>query len=167
MGKKTPEERIKEIAKEVTEVAQPYIKDIKSKAEPVMDDMISKAGPMVDDVRNMAKPYIEDIREKAEPVIDKVIERTAPATKMATDACKTAMDSISLQAARANYKEDIFVQYNDHEIRTTDIAEKAKLDYINRGNKASDIKEIQIYIKPSDNAAYYVVNHSETGRIEF
>ena len=32
--------------------------------------------------------------------------------------------------------------------------------------KVKDIKEIQVYIKPAENAVYYVVNSTETGKLE-
>ena len=152
MGNKTPEERIRELAREVSDVAQPYIE----KAQPVVDDVVSKA-----------QPVIEDVKSKAQPVIDMVKEKATPAAKRASEVAKNARDNIKSQAARLSCNEEVFVQYADHEIRTTDIIAKAKMDYIGKGNKLSDIHEIQVYIKPSDKAAYYVVNHSETGKVEF
>ena len=169
-----PEDTLKKIAKDVTDAAQPYIdkvepmvQDLKNKAVPMMDDLKNKAVPVFDDLKNTAVPVAQDLLDKAEPVLNIVKEKTAPVTKRATKAAKTVGDGISQRAAKVNCKEEIYVQYSQHEVRTSDIMDRAKDDYISKGNKLSDIKEIQVYIKPADKAAYYVVNHSETGKIEF
>lgn len=151
MDRKT-EDKLKKLAKDVTDAAQPYI---------------DKVEPMVDDIRSKAAPVAHDILDKAEPVISKVKEKAGPVTKKATSAAKTVGDGISQRAAKVACKEEVFIQYGQHEVRATDIMDSAKTDFVSKGNKLSDIKEIQVYIKPSENAAYYVVNHSETGKIEF
>ena len=107
-------------------------------------------------VAEAAEPILKDVKDKADPILSDV-----------KDAAKTVGDNISLRTSRGSVKEEVFVQYGQHEIRTIDIMDKAKADYLSKNHKMSDIKEIQVYIKPSDNAAYYVVNHSETGKIEF
>ena len=45
-----------------------------------------------------------------------------------------------------------------------DVLEAAKKAYA-ASNKAA-IKDITLYVKPEDNAAYYVVNGDVTGKIE-
>ena len=35
------------------------------------------------------------------------------------------------------------------------------------GNKAADLKEIAVYVKPEEEAIYYVVNGDVTGKVEF
>ena len=152
MAKKTPEERFREIAREVSDAAAPYIE---------------KAQPVVEDVKSKAQPYVEDIISKAEPVIDMVKEKATPVAMKASKVAQNAKENITRQAARLACNEEVFIQYSDHEIRTTDLVERAKADFYSRGNKPGDIDQSQIYIKPADNAAYYVVNHKETGRIEF
>lgn len=152
MDRKQAEDKIKEFAKEVTEAAEPVIRDLRTKAEPVYDEVMTKAEPVIRKVKETAAPAAEVVRKRSEK-----------ATKVA----KAVGQDITLRAAKHRCKEEVYVQYNSHELRTTDIIEKAKKDFISRGNSVTDIKEIQVYIKPSDNAAYYVVNHSETGRVEF
>ncbi|MBE5838602.1 DUF6465 family protein [Butyrivibrio sp.] len=174
MGKKSTVEEIKEMVKEVSRNAEPVIDEARKKAEPLIKDVTKKAEPIYNDIREKAEPIYQDLREKAEPIYNDIKEKAAPAAKVvkthsekARKAAKTVSDDISLKAAKFSCKEEVFVQYSHHEIRTTDIIEKAKQDYVSKGNKPSSIREIQVYIKPSDNAAYYVVNHQETGKIGF
>ena len=35
------------------------------------------------------------------------------------------------------------------------------------GNKVGDIKTITLYVKPEESAVYYVINGTETGKVEF
>ncbi|WP_022775608.1 DUF6465 family protein [Butyrivibrio sp. AE2015] len=174
MGKKSTVEEIKEMVKEVSKNAEPVIDEAMKKAEPLIKDVTKKAEPIYNDIREKAEPIYQDLRGKAEPLYNDIKEKAAPAAKVvkthsekARKAAKTVSDDISLKAAKFSCKEEVFVQYSHHEIRTTDIIEKAKQDYVSKGNKPSSIREIQVYIKPSDNAAYYVVNHQETGKIGF
>lgn len=174
MGKKSTVEEIKEMVKEVSKSAEPVIDEARKKAEPLIKDVAKKAEPIYNDIREKAEPIYNDLKGKAEPIYNDIKGKAAPAaeavktrSEKARKAAKTVSDDISLKAARFSCKEEVFVQYSHHEIRTTDIIEKAKQDYVSKGNKPSSIREIQVYIKPSDNAAYYVVNHQETGKIGF
>ncbi len=63
-------------------------------------------------------------------------------------------------------KEEFYVQYVNYEVITIYIMDRCKADYVANGHKAKDIKEIQVYIKPAENAVYYVVNSTETGKLE-
>ena len=106
--------------------------------------------------------------------MNKAKEKTAPAAKAvkkqsekAAKVAKSVGNDLSLKAAKYTCKEEVFIQYSHHELRAADIIERAKKDYVNNGHKLTSIKEIQVYIKPSDNAAYYVVNHEDTGKVTF
>ncbi len=156
MEKKTTEEKIKKIAKGVADAAEPILKDVKDKADPIIKGVKDKTDPIIKDVSQVAEPIFKDVKGAAEPILNDV-----------KGAARTVGDNLSIMTSRGAAKEEVFVQYGQHEIRTIDIMDKAKADYISKGHRVSDIKEIQVYIKPSDNAAYYVVNHSETGKIEF
>ena len=174
MGMNSTEEKIREIAREVSKATEPVIKEAKKVAEPYLKDFKGKAEPVYSEVKTKAEPYLKDIKEKAEPYIAKAREKTAPAAKTVKETSQKAVkvakemnQDLSAKAAKYTCKEEVFVQYSQHEIKTSDIIERAKKDYINKGHKAASIKEIQVYIKPSDSAAYYVVNHTDTGKVEF
>ena len=156
MGMNSTEDKIKEIAREFSKATEPVIKEAKKAAEPFIRD-VKEATKFFDkdiDVR------LKDIKDKAEPVYSEVKTKAEPYIK-------DIKEKAGAKAAKFTCKEEVFVQYSHHEIKTSDIIERAKKDYISKGNKATSIKEIQVYIKPSDNAAYYVVNHTDTGKVEF
>lgn len=60
--------------------------------------------------------------------------------------------------------QEVFFQYAGQEIVVKNILEKAKKEFIAEANKESDIKSIQLYIKPEENAAYYVINGKSDGK---
>lgn len=170
MAKKTTTDKIMDIAKNVQEAAKPYAK----KAEPYIEMAKEKAEPVLDEVKEKGAPVLKDVMEKAEPVINEVKKRTAPATKVikeqsekAADAVKAATKDFSESNAIKASKTEFFIQYKDYEVRTEDIAQIIREQYIAQGHKMSDIKELQIYLKPEENTAYYVVNHKETGKYTY
>ncbi|MBQ1802506.1 DUF6465 family protein [Lachnobacterium bovis] len=59
----------------------------------------------------------------------------------------------------------IYFQYGDREVNESDVNEKIKSALEEQGHKES-IKTMDIYVKPEENAAYYVVNKTETGKVE-
>ena len=60
---------------------------------------------------------------------------------------------------------DFELQYRDRETDMKDIAKRVTEDYVKRGNDASKIGLIQVYLKPTDYTAYYVINSSYEGKI--
>ena len=56
-------------------------------------------------------------------------------------------------------KETVFVQFAGAEYSLDDVKANVKKAWMaETGKKESDIKDIQIYVKPEEHAAYYVVN---------
>ena len=136
--------------------------------------MTEAAEPYLEKAKEKSGPVIEEVMEKAEPVISEVKKRTEPATKKvkeqgakAADAVKAVGSNLTEAQARKNEKVEFFIQYQDYEIRTEDFAAKIREKYVAEGHKASDIRELQIYLKPEENTAYYVVNHKDTGKFTY
>ena len=64
-------------------------------------------------------------------------------------------------------KVSVVVQAAGKELTEAEIYERATEDWCKAGNKKADLKELAVYVKPEDFAIYYVVNGSETGKVEF
>ncbi len=155
--------KIKELADSVTKAAEPYIELAKEKAEPALNEAKKKADPVIKEAKKKADPVIKEVMKKAEPATKAVKKQGAKAA----DVVKSASKDITEAAAKKNTKTDFYIQYKDYEIRTEDIGEKIREIYIAEGHKATDIKELQIYLKPEENTAYYVVNHKDTGKFTY
>ncbi len=62
--------------------------------------------------------------------------------------------------------EEVYVQFQELEITTKEIVDKAKQIYVAEGHRESSIKSLRLYIKPDEHMAYYVINEKMTGSIE-
>lgn len=94
----------------------------------------------------------------------KVAEVKATETKAAEAKAvetKKAETKPAAKTTRATKKEavvNVYLQYAGKEILAEDIVSKAKAAFVEAGNKEADIRTIDVYVKPEDNAAYFVVN---------
>ena len=136
----------------------------------VLDDLKEKAKPVIEDVKEKASPVIEEVKEKSAPVAQAVKEKTEPATKIVMEKAAAATETVKKSVKSVTEKfvdQQVFVQYKGKEVLVKDIEKQAEEQYVNDGNKAGVLKEIKIYIKPEDNAAYYVINDSYSGKVSF
>ena len=62
-------------------------------------------------------------------------------------------------------KVELFIEHNGIQASTNEIAKRVKAEYSAKEG-ATDIKTLNIYVKPEDNAAYYVVNGDIEGKME-
>lgn len=63
-------------------------------------------------------------------------------------------------------EKQVYVQYAGKEYSLTAIEENVKKVWEAEGHRASSIKKLDIYIKPEESAAYYVINGKNAGRID-
>ena len=89
-------------------------------------------------------------------------------TKDTTKAIETRAGVLkdATEAPKAELKTQIFLQYLGTECSTDDILAKVKDIWTkDMGKKAEDMKTINVYLKPEEMAAYYVINDETTGKI--
>lgn len=108
----------------------------------------------------------------------KTVETKAEAPKKAAEPKKAAAPKKAAEPkkpaapkkapVKKEIKTSVFVQYLDKEVSTDELADKVKAAYAALGNKKTDIKTMEIYVKPEESAAYYVINGvgAEEYRIE-
>jgi hypothetical protein len=63
-------------------------------------------------------------------------------------------------------KSNLFVEYQGKQIAGKDVLAAAKKVWVDGGNKVKDLNTVDLYIKPEENAAYYVFNDDESGKID-
>lgn len=64
-------------------------------------------------------------------------------------------------------KTNFFVEYNGKQTEDKAIVAAVKKAWTEAGNKLGDMKTLQVYIKPEDAAIYYVINETESGKLNF
>ena len=69
-------------------------------------------------------------------------------------------------AAKAELKTEMYLQFAGKEYAEKEILQMVKNVWTKElRNKVGDMKEVQIYLKPEESAAYYVINKETTGKI--
>lgn len=104
-----------------------------------------------------------DTPEETKAAETKTAEKKAPAKKAAVKkpAAKKA------PAKKAEVKTEIFLQFAGKEYTEKEIFQKVKEIWTKvLKNKVGDMKDVKIYLKPEESAAYYVVNGDTTGKVD-
>ena len=83
-------------------------------------------------------------------------KKATPVKKETTTVRKTAAKKT---VEKTEVKESVFLQFAGAEYNLDDVKANVKKAWMaETGKKESDIQDIQIYVKPEEHAAYYVVN---------
>ena len=70
------------------------------------------------------------------------------------------------EAKKKEAVQNVYVQFAGKEISTAALTELVTEKWVALGHRASSIKSLDLYVKPEDSAAYYVINGKESGKIE-
>ncbi len=100
-------------------------------------------------------------KETAKPEAKK---ETAKATEKKTAIKKTAIKKTA--AKKSAVKETIYLQYLGKEINKDDVVKSVKDVWTKQlKRKVGELQSIDLYLKPEENAVYYVINGEETGSL--
>src|SRR5574344_46116 len=124
-------------------------------------------------ISDIEKEAVEKVQSKVEPEIEKAkpaVKKAASSAKKAAEpyvkAAKTQAKKVKKVVDDKLFDHEVIVQYAGNSYYEKDKNEKAVADYVANGGRQDQIKKIQIYIKPEDGAAYYVVHGKSTGKVE-
>ncbi len=166
---KTPVAKPEEKAdKKETEAA----KAIETKKDSTMK-LETKAAVLVDTpevqteetaAKETAKKAVKKVAETAEKAVKATAKAADKAVKK-TAAKKTAAKKST--AKKAELKTEMFLQFAGKEYTEKEILQKVKEIWTkNLRRKVGEMKDVKIYLKPEESAAYYVVNGDTTGRVD-
>lgn len=133
---------ISEKAKEVKAVVKPAVKTVAKKVEEASEA-----------VKPVAKSATKKVAKKAEEV-----------TKSVKSTTKKTVKKVMTKAGAIDT--EINIQYQGNEINAEVLKERAVAQYVEAGHSEAEIKQIKLYVKPEDMAAYYVINDSSAGKID-
>lgn len=101
-----------------------------------------------------------------EPAKKTAAKKTTTRKSAAAKKTTTRTTAKTTAAKKAEPVTEVYVQYWGKEIHTSEVADRIKKIWTeDMGKKASELKELKIYIKPEDNGAHYVINGDVTGFI--
>ena len=134
-------------------------------------DTVKKTAPAK--AAETAAALVKDAAEKAEPAKTAPVkeagkEDKAPAKKAAAPkkaAAKTTTTKTAKTVKEAA-SQNVYIQFAGKEVKTEELVEQVKALWTAQGHRVSSIKSLEVYVKPEDAAAYYVINGKENGKIE-
>ena len=177
---------IESVAREIGEQI-PVVAEVQQKTEQALNADVAVANPMakeVIEVMNPAEAEEMEADKTAEAALIKAEEAKAEEAKAAKTTAKAAEAKTTETAKKAPAKkttarktpakrtttkkaavvtEEVYLQYAGKEFSSADLTAKVKEIWKEMGKKAADLKDIKVYVKPEENAAYYVINNEETG----
>ena len=66
-------------------------------------------------------------------------------------------------AKKSSVESKVYIQFFGKQVTANDVVALCEADY--KSNNKAAVKSIEVYVKPEDNAAYYVVNGKIEGKV--
>lgn len=131
-----------------------------------------KATPKVEEVKAAVKEKEAAAKEAVTKTVETAAKKAEDTVKKAEDTVKKAAKKTAAKkttarkaAAKQEMVPEVYVQFNGNEDAVNSVIEKAKAAFVAEGHRVSSIKSMQVYLKPEEYAAYYVVNEKFAGRV--
>ncbi len=124
------------------------------------DIIMAKKNPIAAAAKKMAAAPVSNNTVEAEAAETKAVkaEAKAEAPKAEEPKKETAKKTPAKRTTAKDIKTSVVVQFAGKEVAEKDLIAAVKKAYTKKGNKVGDIKTIEIYVKPEESAAYYVIN---------
>ena len=109
--------------------------------------------------------------EKAEDTAKAAVKPAAPVKEAKKVAAKTVERKPAKKVEKPVEKKaetvtEVYVQFGGREATLDSVVAKATDSYVADGHRASSIKKLQVYVKPEEAAAYYVINDKYAGKVD-
>ena len=134
--------------------------EVKAEVKETVQDIAKKAKDVVTKTADTAEKTIKEAAAKTADAAEKTVKKAE--TKVKAAAKKPAAKN----AAKEVLKPEITVQYQNLEVTTEVVEERVKAQFAAEGHRVGTIKKLNIYVKPEEYAAYYVINDKFTGRVD-
>ncbi len=132
---------------------------------------------IMEETKKTTAPKKTALKETAKDTVKKAAEAAAPAAKAvkketvkAAEKAKTAVKKTAAKAASKKTTEKkeatatVSIQFSGKSYTTEELVAIAKDVWkFDLKQKASDFKSVELYVKPEENQAYYVINGEHTG----
>ena len=121
---------------------------------------MAKKNPIAAAAKKMAAAPVSNSTVEVKAAETKTVkaEAKAEAKKAEEPKKETVKKAPAKRTTAKDIKTSVVVQFAGKEVTEKDLIAAVKKAYTKKGNKVGDIKTIEIYVKPEESAAYYVVN---------
>ena len=138
---------------EATKVQAPVVKAEEKKAEAVKTEVVKAEAVKVEPAKAEAT--------KVEPAKTEAVK-----AEPAKTAKKAAPKKTTKAVAKKENTTVVKVQFQNREADLQVVEERVKEQFAAEGHRPSSIKSLNIYVKPEEYSAYYVINEKYTGRVD-
>ena len=139
-----------------------------NKAETAVSTEENKAEAAVSTEENKAEATVFPEENKEEEIVS-AEENKAEAATVPIEEFREAVKEVFAEESQEDeemaMKPEVVIQYRHNEVDMDQVIEKVKEDFAVRGNRGVAIEKIQIYVKPEDFTAYYVINDDAAGKV--
>ena len=132
------------------------------KEKSIVDKISETADKAAEKIAKKAKPYVEKAKPMVEDAKDQVLKSAKPVVKSAKEKAKKVKKAVDNKI----FEHEVIVQYQGRSFYAKDLNEKALEDFTANGGKKEEVRQVQLYVKPEDNACYYVINNKTTGKVD-
>lgn len=115
---------------------------------------------------NVKVPVKESVVKEEAVKAEKAPVKKAAAPKKTVTKTATPKTAKTASTQKETVSQNVYIQFAGKEIRTEALVEQVTKAWVEEGHRASSLKNLDLYVKPEESAAYYVVNGKETGKIE-
>ncbi|MBQ9044319.1 MAG: hypothetical protein IJ112_00035 [Oscillospiraceae bacterium] len=137
------------------------VKEAAAKAESAVKEVAAKADTAAKATAAKAESAAKEVAAKADTAAKKAVAKADTAAKKAAAKKPAAKKPAAKKAAPKAPVVNTVLQLGGKEITVAEMVEQAKANWT-----GSEVKEVNLYIKPEDNRVYVVVNGEEAGSIE-
>ena len=153
---------VEEKTVEVKEAVKEAAAEVKETAKETAEKAVEKAAETVEKTAEAAKTTAKKTATKAKAATTKKATAAKKTVKAKADAVKTETKK---RVTRKPTKK-IVLQYLGKEFDEAELTERAIAQF-NSVEGGVAVKTITMYLKPEEDAAYYVINDQYTGRVDF
>lgn len=148
-------EAVKTVAAKKVEEAKEAVKTVAKVVEAKAEEVKAEAKAAEKAEEKVEKPVAETTKKEAQKAVTtKEEEKTTVKRGRKAAAKKVAAEP------------KVYIQFGAGESSVDTIVEQIKAEYVNQGHRVSSIKDLRVYLKPEDGAAYYVINEKVAGRVD-
>ena len=136
-------------------------------AKAAVKETVEKAKTAVKEIQPAVKETVEETKLAGAAIVKATAKEVQAETKEVVKAVREKRTAKAFKKAEAEeLKPEVFIQYQGNETIVAEVIEKAKEQFVAEGHRASSVKSLQVYLKPEEFAAYYVINQKFAGKVD-
>ena len=125
--------------------------------------MAKKTNETVAAVEAVKTEVKTEVKAAKEPAKKAPAKKAAAKTETAKETTKKA--PAKKATAKTEKVVETYVEFAGNQALLANVEASVKAAYVAEGHRESSIKTMRIYVKPEENAAYYVINDNNVGRV--